>query len=144
MSKTKFIVSNSDVEHFLKNLILDRELFTAANEIDIWKSAFIDLYGIEEVLIHEINAWKKSENFAEIGGNALEELHKITNQFLKKVQKEGTASGGTWCGADSECTKLVIDYIKETKPLFLNILEKVHSSGELKQEIQTLLEKLPV
>jgi hypothetical protein len=139
MSKNKFVVSNSDVEHFLKNLLIDHELFTAAEDIEIWKSAFIDLYGIEEVIVHELNTWKKSENFAEIGGKSLDALHKVTNSFIKKVRKQGTAGEGSWCGSSPECTNLLKEYINESLPFIKDLVSKVQPSSEVKQEIDSIL-----
>lgn len=98
------------------------EVFNSSPEVDVWKSAYDMIYGIEVAVKLNVDYYKKYENFNELGGPELIELDKISNRFAKKMEKKGF-HGTIWCGEDEECSRLLNEYRNEASSVLRKMIK---------------------
>ena len=64
----KFIMRRDELHDLLTRIITKSEVFTPTPEVDVWKSAYDMIYGIEQAVKINVDYYKKYENFNESGG----------------------------------------------------------------------------
>lgn len=111
-----------ELHDLLTRIIMKSEVFTQTPEVDIWKSAYDMIYGIEVAAKLNVDFYKKYENFNELGGPELIELDKISNQFAKKMEKKGF-QGTIWCGEDEECARLMNEYKQKASTVLRKMIK---------------------
>ncbi len=120
------------IEDFLNDIILHREIFRKKTDIDIWKSAYLSIYGICNNLDTQIKRkyWKKTPL-----EKPIKELRNISKKFEKISYKHGI-SHGEWCGCSEECKHIIDDYKNRCIPIIKKIGDLLDDNNHVKEEIK--------
>lgn len=122
-----------EVEQMIDNLVLQREVFSSEQKFDLWKSAYLGVFGVQLILDTQIQHLKGT-----LFEKSLRQLKRISNKIVKRLKKFGTKHGN-WCGASNECDKILTDFRKECKPVIKDLITCLDPSNEYRQNVEQKL-----
>ncbi|UYP45124.1 hypothetical protein NEF87_001409 [Candidatus Lokiarchaeum ossiferum] len=125
----------NEIEDLLDNLILQRNIFVSEVDLDMWKSAYVSIFGISNVLDNQLKhgVWKHSQF-----EKPLKELKRKTNKFVKLIRRKGI-NHGKWEGACAECTDILREYQDLCLPQIEIITQELDESNPIRIEIENQL-----
>lgn len=125
----------TEIETLLDNIILQRNVFMNDVNLDMWKSAYVSIFGISNVLENHLKHghWKNSPF-----EKPLKELKRKTNKFVKLIHRKGI-SHGKWEGACTECSDILREYQDLCLPQIEIITQELEENNPTRIKIETKL-----
>jgi hypothetical protein len=117
----------------IDNVVLQRDVFSCEQKFDLWKSAYLSVFGVHLMLETQIQHLKGT--FFE---KSLRQLKRISNKIIRRLKKSGT-NHGKWAGASDECNKILTDFRKECKPVIKELITCLDPSNEFRQNVEQKL-----
>ena len=132
---TNVFVKEKEIEDLLENIILQRNIFWSDIKLDMWKSAYVSIYGISNVLnIHLKHGYWKNSPFEK----PLKELKRKTTKFVKLIHRKGEHHG-KWEGACTECSDILHEYQELCLPQIELITQELKKNNPIRIEIENKL-----